>query len=113
MKAYKLLKKRRDGSLGPLFINASQHIPIGKWLESEDHPTKGYAHRPGWHACMDLKAPHMKMGGRIWCEVELEDYRELKRPESQGTKWFIANRMKVVKELPDVVHENPFGKVSR
>ena len=32
MIAYKLLKRRRDGTLGPLFINASQRIPIGVWL---------------------------------------------------------------------------------
>lgn len=108
MRAYKLLKKRRDGSLGPLFINASQRIPIGTWLESEDHPTKGYAHRPGWHVCLDLVAPHMKMSGRVWCEVEIKDFVELKRPECQGTTWLIGKKIKILKEL-DFRHENPFN----
>jgi len=54
MKAYKLLKLRKDGSLGPLFINRKQKIPIGKWLTAECHPTKGYALRPGWHTTSKL-----------------------------------------------------------
>ena len=32
MIAYKLLKVRQDGTIGPLFINCRQVIPIGKWL---------------------------------------------------------------------------------
>jgi len=108
MKAHKLLRLRRDGTMGPLFINKRQVIPVGEWLQAEDHPTKGYAHRPGWHACMGVVAPHLTMKGRIWCEVEIEDFVELKRPDSQGTKWFLAKRMKVVRQL-DVTHENPFS----
>lgn len=46
-RAFKLLKLRRNGTLCPLFINRKQVISIGKWLPAEDHPTKGYAHRPG------------------------------------------------------------------
>jgi len=93
--------------MGPLFINRKQVIPIGVWLQAEDHPTKGYAHRPGWHVCMAVMAPHLTMKGRKWCEVEVEDYVELKRPAFQGTKWYIAQRMRVLKQL-DVKHENPF-----
>ena len=111
MRAYKLLKLRNDGTMGPLFINQSQRIPIGEWLEAEDHYRKGYAHRPGWHACKDLVAPHLKMRGRVWCEVMIKDFEELDRPESQGTKWFLAKKMKVVKQL-DVEHENPFGDIT-
>lgn len=107
MKAYKLLRRRPNGTIGPLFINRKQIIPIGEWLEAEDHLTKGYAHRPGWHACKDVVAPHLKMGGRVWCEVEIEDYVELKRPESQGTKWYLAKRMKVVRKLKRR-HKNRF-----
>ena len=107
MKAYKLLRKRKDGSLGPLFINCRQRIPLGEWLEAEDHPRKGYAHRPGWHACMDVMAPHLTMKGRVWCEVRIEGFEELDRPASQGTKWYLARRMMVVREM-DAVHENPF-----
>lgn len=47
IKGYKLLRLRKDGTLGPLFINARMRIPVGKWLKAESHPTKGYALRPG------------------------------------------------------------------
>jgi len=107
VKAYKLLKLRKNGTMGPLFINQRQVIPIGKWLQAEDVPTKGYAHRPGWHTCASITAPHLTMKGRIWCEVEIKDYEELKRPESQGTTWFLSKRMKVIRQL-DAVHDNPF-----
>jgi hypothetical protein len=49
--AYKLFRVRKDGTLGPLFINRPQRVPVGKALVAEDHPTKGFAFRPGWHVC--------------------------------------------------------------
>ena len=111
MKTYKLLALRANGTIGPLFINRKQVIPTGVWLAAEDHPTKGYAHRPGWHTCADLKAPHLTMKGRIWCECEVEDdAAELKRPESQGNTWYLSQTIKITKKLWGVVHENPFGK---
>ena len=102
MKAFKLVKLRADGSIGPLFINASLRIPIGEWLEAEDHPTKGFAHRPGWHCTLRPDAPHLVMnpkGGprRVWIEVEIEDYELRRRPESQGGLWALAQRMKVIR----------------
>ena len=96
MKAYKLLRQRKDGSLGPLFINRRQRIPIGEWLQAEDHPTKGYAHRPGWHTAAEPVAPHLSTKNRIWMEVEIDDYHSFKRPAHQGGEWLIANRMKVI-----------------
>lgn len=99
MIGYKLLRKRKDGSLGPLFINRKQIIPIGEWLEAENHPTKGYAVRPGWHITGSPEAPHLSMENRVWCEVEFEDHYEFKRPASQGGMWYIANWMKVIREL--------------
>jgi hypothetical protein len=100
MIAYKLLTKRQDGTLGPLFINRKQRVPIGEWLEAEDHETKGYAHRPGWHTTSKPEAPHIaQRENRVWCLVKIEDYTELKRPESQGGLWYLANRMKIEKEL--------------
>ena len=65
--AYKLLRVRRDLTLGPLFINRTQVIPIGVWLPAEDHPTVGYAHRPGWHAAPNPIAPHLSTKGREGC----------------------------------------------
>jgi len=102
MKAYKLLKQRRDGSLGPLFINVKQKIPIGDWLESECHPTKGYAVRPGWHCTAKPKAPHLakkpKSGQiRVWCEVEINDITPFQRPKSQGGLWYLAKYMRIIR----------------
>ena len=100
MRAYKLIRKRKDGTYGPLFINRRQRIPIGVWLEAEDHPTKGYARRPGWHTLAQPIAPHLKMmEGRVWVEVEIENYTANRRPECQGGIWFLANKMKVLREL--------------
>lgn len=94
--AYKLLRVRRDGTLGPLFINRKQVIPFGEWLKSEDHKTPGYAHRPGWHVAPTPHAPHLSLKGRVWCRVEIKDFTELKRPESQGGTWWLAKFMQVV-----------------
>ena len=100
MIAYKLFTKRRDGSLGPLFINRSQKVPVGKWLWAGDHPTTGFAHRPGWHAAGAPVAPHLKLlPDRVWCRVELKFVEAIDRPRAQGGQWFLARRMKVLEEL--------------
>lgn len=97
MKAYKLLNQRKDGSLGPLFINKRQRIQVGVELQAEDHPTKGYKHRPGWHCCLKPHTPHLSEKGRVWCEVQIEDYKILDRPASQGGQWALANKMTVLR----------------
>ena len=96
VKGYKLFRTRKNGTLGSLFINCRQVIPIGEWLEAEDHPTKGYAHRPGWHVTLKPVAPHLSMRGRIWYEVMVKDYMSLNRPKSQGGTWLLAQQMKVI-----------------
>ena len=99
MFAFKLLRKRKDGTLGPLFINAKQRIPIGRWLEAEDHPTTGYAHRPGWHCTATKEAPHLSEKDRVWCNVVVDDYTCFNRPRSQGGQWILAKHMKVLGEI--------------
>lgn len=104
MKAYKLLKQRKDGSLGPLFINAKAKLPVGVWMEAEDHPTKGYAHRPGWHCLPTPDAPHLsknpKSGPkRVWCEVEIAGTEVCLRPDTQGGVWYLAKHMKIVEVI--------------
>ena len=96
--AYKLFRVRQDGSLGPLFINQRQRIVPGVWYDAEDHPTKGYAHRPGWHAGGAPQAPHLSERGRVWFKVEVEDWYAFPRPQHQGTEWIIAKRMRVLEE---------------
>jgi len=51
MIGYKLFKQRKDGSLGPLFINRRQRLEIGVEYEAQDHKTKRL-YTPTWLACM-------------------------------------------------------------
>ena len=96
MIAYKLLRKRKNGTFGPLFINRRQVIPIGGWLQLENYPTKGFAVRPGWHTTSKPEALHLSMKGRVWMKVKIEDYEKIVRPQSQGGVWWLANQMKVL-----------------
>ena len=94
--AYKLFRERKNGTIGPLFIGRKQVIPFDVWLEAQDIPTKGYAHRPGWHCGVEPSAPHLSEKGRKWFKVEIEDFYTFKRPTHQGGEWVIAKRMKVL-----------------
>lgn len=96
MIAYKLLRVRKNGTLGPLFINRRQVIRPGVWLPAEDHPTKGYAHRPGWHVTAKPEAPHLSEKDRAWYVVAIRDYERIARPASQGGVWYLAERMRVI-----------------
>jgi hypothetical protein len=91
--AWKLLRLRADRTLGPLFINRKLVIPLRRWLRAEDHPTPGYAHRPGWHAAPAPHAPHLSDKGRVWCQVRLRGWVKIKRPAIQGGAWFLAEAM--------------------
>ena len=122
MKTYKLLRLRKDGTLGPLFINRSLVMPIGKRLQAEVHPTKGYKERPGFHSTPQINAPHLTMKGRVWveCDVVGQQYtpeqqpdmfspkRDMdilpawgwyywERPEAQGGRWIISDNIKLIR----------------
>jgi len=99
MRVYKLFRVLKSGEITPLFINKTQRLPIGEWLEAEEHRTKGFAFRPGWHCTSKPEAPHLSNKGRAWYEVEIEDYTDFKRPESQGGLWHLANRMKIIGKI--------------
>ncbi len=99
MIAYKLVRKRKDGTLAPLFINRKLTFKLNEWLQAECVPTKGYAVRQGWHTTSAPEAPHLSNKGRVWVRVEIDDYDELQRPIAQGGLWFIAQKMKVLNEL--------------
>jgi hypothetical protein len=99
MKAYKLIRKMKDGTLSPLFINQKSRIPVNTWMDAELHPKKGFAVRQGWHCTLKPVAPHLSENGRVWVEVEVEDVELYDRPESQGGTWVLAQRMKIIKEL--------------
>lgn len=104
MKAYKLLRVKKDGKLYPLFINKTVSTPIGELMQAECYPTKGFAVRTGWHCCFNPIAPHLKLQlsngeQRVWVECEVEDFESYNRPESQGGAWVLAQRMKINKLL--------------
>jgi hypothetical protein len=99
IKAYKLCRLLKDGSISPLFINKKKRLPIGEWMEAESHPTKGFAVRPFWHCCSETNAPHLSKKNRIWVEVEIDEYDIFNRPESQGGIWYLAKKMQVIRIL--------------
>ena len=94
MIAYKLVRQLKSGKLTPLFINKQQGIEFNTWYNSECHPTKGFKVRQGWHCTSKPEAPHLSNKGRIWVKVWIEQYEEIKRPESQGGLWYLANKIK-------------------
>ena len=100
---YKLFRQRKNDSLGSLFINRSEHLPLGVWMLAEGHRTKGYAYRPGWHVLLKPNAPHLKTypknEKRIWAKVAVIDYETHVRPESQGGKWLLAQKMLILETI--------------
>ena len=89
---YKLFEMDTNNNLYPLFIDKKTAYPIGEWIQAENHPTKGYAKRPGLHVGQICSAPWLmsadgayksqrsKYWKRVWCEVEYNatvDYTEI------------------------------------
>lgn len=82
---YKLFEVNEEGIPYTLFIDKNTPIPVGVWLPAENHPTKGFAVRPGWHVGQIPDAPWLKSydgtdtgyykprwkkGARKWAKVE-------------------------------------------
>ena len=99
MLAYKLMRKRKDGTLGSLFINRKAVYPVGKWMWYKDIPTPGYARRAGWHLTPKMHAPHLSTKGRVWVACDTKYTTEHKKPESQGGTWILAKRIKILGEI--------------
>lgn len=104
-KAYKLLRVRTNGSLGPLFVGRELILWPGLWFNARsDLEHKGLKHRPGFHCCQYPNAPHLKLKlksgeTRVWALVEIQNWTTLTRPKCQGGVWYLAQRMKVVEVL--------------
>ena len=113
MLGFKLFTLYKDGSIGPLFINKRLRLDLGEWYEAEDHPTKGYAHRPGFHVCARPIAPHLSKTGRVWGKVDIEDYVVYQRPIRQGGIWYLAKRMKVLELFPPYFTNAAFDDLSK
>lgn len=99
MIGYKLFRKRKDGTYGPLFINARQKLIPGVIYKAEAHRRKGYAFRPGWHICCTPSAPHLSERNRVWCKVEFNHRETIVRPEFQGGIWYLGSSMKIINEI--------------
>lgn len=109
MIVYKLFRCRKTGTLGSLFINRRAVLPRFVWLTAQDHETRGFKHRPGWHCTAQPQAPHLSSAGRQWFEVEISDFEELKRPALQGGTWFLAKRIKILNPVKS--HEKRNKKI--
>lgn len=96
MIGYKLFRHRKDGTIGPLFINKRQRIQIGVEYPYEKHLTKGFKYRPGWHICSQPIAPHLSKKDRVWAKVDFTFMYMLDRPKSQGGTWYLGSTMKVL-----------------
>lgn len=96
MKAYKLVRKKKDGNYYPLYVLSKDPFPVGEWIEAKcGELTKNgkvrsklgeLAYRPGLHLC---EIPHeTHIGGKskgtghpvdylpddlVWVEVEFSD----------------------------------------
>lgn len=104
MKAYKLFRVLKNGDIAPLFIDKNRVLKLGVWMPSENHPTKGFKERQGWHCTAEPKAPHLKLElkngtKRVWYQVEIADYTEVKRPKTQGGLWYLAHNIKIIKKV--------------
>lgn len=93
MRAYKLFKIK-NGKLYPLYIYATEEIPMGVWIDakvgrlsSDGRHVKSklgnLALRPGFHSCEWPLADHIgkkvsdgtlvQARDTVWCEVEISD----------------------------------------
>lgn len=100
MKAYKLIRQKKDGKLYPLFIDNKWAREIGVWYEAGLFPKVGFQPRKGYHMCFIPYAPHLKEDlasgeHRVWVECDIEDYEVYDRPAQQGGQWLLAQRMRI------------------
>jgi hypothetical protein len=102
-KAWKLFRLRKDGTLGPLFVDRELVIrPETVYTARQDIRPKTLAYRPGFHCIKHRWAPHIKMRlhngeRRVWCRVVIADYYRDKRPLTQGGMWYVAQNLMITK----------------
>lgn len=129
-KAYKLFRvdARKPGQLFPLFVNANDPVPMGKWLDADVGPAAGnkvksklgpLAMRPGWHAGdlpiathigakskASLKAPDTRPDNQVWAEVEFAADRDWQQEANSRAKRnangeIIANTAHITDQIPE------------
>lgn len=111
---YKKVRVLKDGKYYPLFIDNKKPFEFGEWMQSEYHPTKGFAPRSingtdsenpigGWHSCplpeASWIADQLKSGERrVWMECEAMNVVEYERP--QGI-WYLSEWLKPIRILTE------------
>lgn len=128
--AYKLLRKKKDGSYYPLFVDADTKMSAGEWLRAVAGETgKGgkvksklglLANRPGWHSSTTPTASHIggvstqgarkpdyRPASQVWVEVEVgndvdwqSNVNELARKSRAG---------EIVPRTAQLTEEVPYG----
>lgn len=134
VKAYKLFRtKESDPSkLYPLFVNADQEVPVGKWIDAEVGPITEagkvksklgpLAYRPGWHAGdlpiathiggksdPTMKAPDYRPPNQVWAEVEMPndvDWQTIAAQRAERNKMgeIIPRTAHITDQLPEGGH---------
>jgi hypothetical protein len=99
---YKLFRQTNDGKLHPLFVNRSQVLPVGKWLQAEsgERTTNGkvksslgeLAYRGGWH--LNDECPYVEhIYTKKFCEDGQEidgKSRKFRKIQKEGTVWCLV-----------------------
>jgi hypothetical protein len=70
MIAYKLFRVRRDGSIGPLFINRNLRIPVGVPLPAEAHRTPKFWLAVYTRKRIDQKRDNRSRSVQMWIVQE-------------------------------------------
>ncbi len=103
MIGYKLFRQRKDGTLGSLFIGKKVRYLASRWYASASIPTKGYAFRDRFHLLKAPSAPHLSLKGRKWFKCQMRGVEELKRPDSQGGLWYLAQEIYIIEEVQNAI----------
>jgi hypothetical protein len=75
---YKVLRRRKDGTLGSLFVDGSRRIRVGVWEQAwSDMNPSWLKFLPGWHTHTSLESAKKLASvqpNRVIFEVELRQY---------------------------------------
>lgn len=97
MYAYKLMRERKDGSLGSLFINRRARYYPGDVMVAKPHPTPGFAFRPLIHCTDRMEADHLSKAGRRWVLVYI--YGDVEWFQHRGQSWPLAQKLKIMSKM--------------
>ena len=124
MKAYKLLRIKKDGKLYPLFVDTENPTPIGEWIDARCGELKNNSKvksklgdlcfRPGWHLSSLPYASHIGKKGdsgkiefmnddHVWCECEYVtdiNYQPFVNENGKNKNGIIIPKNAYMKEIP-------------